>query len=875
MCDLVYGKDYNYIVESMYCEYKLDVDRLKQIIDEYQLCEDRDRQIELLNEFHTLYPEYKSNDLIHINKDRIPNVVNKKIYFVQSPKGPNGLPSIHYSLKEKLLSDFRAKRKEVKNAMEKANHEGNTIESIRLNAKQLAIKVVCNSEYGASNNEHFAHYDPDIAAAVTFAARQLIGFLTCNLESNKLYIDRKFVLSNKKEFTWLINCKCISLSRYEGDDETLFNNRRHTLARLFDSNYNVVENDIIVCNIHKSSVIYQDTDSNYYINEYVIDYFTKNEGADKVDYDRDIKLEKLLDKLISGKIDKIECVECDNIDEYDVENNDYDEYDCDIDNEYDNDKVDNNEQIKTTNQSKSTNSNLICSPSIIDKCMHTMLHHNNLLSNFTEESAHRKPIGLGFEGSFIICRYLNRKKRYYGIKWSEDGTWIPSIKLPNPSAYIPNTDTLITNYTPYWVPKKTVIPQSNGEYIYLDDDKLLHSNVNYLDYVKKYNVKCTGIDLTRRDQYRFINYFHVMILQKDLRLMSYLGNDKWSIFPQHMEMQTVINDVVEKFRNVINKYRDIANFKSAELPDIQFNILDFARTAAYRANKQNIMTDIVARLRNEGKEQYIKDIGERMTYVTLLDEQTREDRLNGKNNVGKVADRSKIVDELLDELRSTYTENTIQNCMNKYDFTDKYTYEQWINAKAIDALDFKYYLECLCKSIALYIIGDIYPVEIKAIDEGKYTAKKANEIVSDLQAKIAKMYVNRYFNSGREISTKFKSVEKSANDMMKKMPKGLKIIQEVYPNICDIRDINLSTKQDLLMKLDKEIDNFQDVYVQMNEIWRNIETDGFSNMNIYSGDDIYEKYKNNKDGLYEQLKLIKFEIVKRQKAVEVLDKLKC
>ena len=37
------------------------------------------------------------------------------------------------------------------------------------------------------------------------------------------------------------------------------------------------------------------------------------------------------------------------------------------------------------------------------------------------------------------------------------------------------------------------------------------------------------------------------------------------------------------------------------------------------------------------------------------------------------------------------------------------TYTRWLNAKLISMLDMKYYLECLAKSTALYIVGDEYP----------------------------------------------------------------------------------------------------------------------------------------------------------------------
>ena len=133
------------------------------------------------------------------------NCKPQKIYFVQSPKdnfetyiGDNytKLPLIHYSLKEHMLSDLRASRKVVKTELEHVvdmidRHEGNINinknEMLRLKAKELAIKVVMNSEYGATGYAMFECYDPDIGAAVTMASRICINQLKHMLDS-KYYI---------------------------------------------------------------------------------------------------------------------------------------------------------------------------------------------------------------------------------------------------------------------------------------------------------------------------------------------------------------------------------------------------------------------------------------------------------------------------------------------------------------------------------------------------------------------------------------------------------------------------------------------------------------------------------------------------------------
>lgn len=713
--------DYDFIVESFKCEYKLDVARLKEIVQTYKITDDKAECSNLQSEFFSLWPECTIKNISEINPSSIPPTITKELFFVQSPKGSNGLPSVHYSLKEKMLSDFRATRKKVKHDEEEAEHADNKVEAIRLHAKQLAIKVVCNSEYGASNNEHFAHYDPDIAAAVTFAARKLIGFLTCNLETDHLYVDRKFISDNQKPFNWLYNAGVIDVQPYRGTDENLFQNRRHVLGRIFDLDYNVVNHDVIQIDIKRSSVVYQDTDSNYYINQHIIDTFTRNPNYPKLlstDFNTPVDLDTAL------------------------------------------------QNQRTDTQHWSTE--LTCSPTIIDLCMHSMLYHNELLANFIADGVNRKPVGLGFEGSFIVCRYLNRKKKYYGVKWSADGTDIPATKLPNELAYT-DSGVLIPDYLPYWIPKKTVIPQPNGEYIKMTDE--LHEvGVNYLDYVKKYNVKCTGVDLVRRDQYKFINWFHVFILQKDLRLMSYEGDGKWHVFPKDSPMVDIIDTVVDRYKTIIKSYNDIAKFIKNE-PPIKFTIFDFAKTAAYRPNKPNsIIAKVVERLKSEAerqldsgipkeetKEKYICGIGERMTYIIIVDETLRKLRAEGRPDTN-TTDRAYIIDEVLDDLKVKYPKEKIENEIKTHDLD--ITYDDWINAKVITMLDDKYYLQCLCKSIALYIIGDKFPNEMKNIDEGLISSAEANELVSKCADKIAKEYVDRFYASNKVVSKNRRNYEK-------------------------------------------------------------------------------------------------------------------
>lgn len=832
---LQYGIDYDYIVESFSCEFKVDKKAIKAILEQYQMSEDEDERAQLLAQFNTLYPEGKCTDLRNVTPDRIPDKVVKTVYFVQSPKGSNGLPSIHYSLKEKMLSDMRAKRSAVKKQMAEAEHKGDKVGAVRFNAKQLAIKVVCNAEYGASGNEFFAHYDPDVAASVTFAARQLIGFLTNNLEADHLYIDQKFYDQNKAEIENLAAIGCIKCQPYTGTPQHLFKERRHVLRRIFDENYNVVCDNVIEVLIKKSTVAYQDTDSNYYFNKYITDYFI---GPPE---------------------------------------------------------------------------NRHCSPDIIDECMHRMLDHNNLLANFARDTVQRRPTGLGFEGSFVVARYLNRKKKYYGFKWSPDGEWIPAKRLSKPEAYVDGNiekGILVDDYDKVWYPKKTVIPMSTGEYIRMDDDKLLRQGVNYLDYVKDYGIKCTGVDLARRDQYMFINYFHIRILKYDLRLMKYLGGGNWEMFSQNEPMMDVITNSIEEFRSTISRFNDIAAFKfdNDTAGTINFRILDFAKNGAYRDNKATATTIVnrikaeVERHPNKFKESLIPREGDRVQFVTILDEATMNERLDGRSATDNVSARSLLVKEhlfnIMSKLYEEYcrsenikpTDLTEVSDEERYDIVfeafkhkceqcsvacdkNKELFDEWLNAKAIAELDFKYYLTCLCKSIALYVLGDFDPVLVKAIDDGEYTPAEAGKLVSKAAEKFAKSQVDKYFRSGRSVLTAYNQVEREVKKYVAKQPVDMNMLYVAFKNLPN--PITPAARNQVAHDINKNIERYRTAVDAMTKIYKSIATNTFLEFKPKPIEvPFYERYRDDLTGLLKQIELCSKKLSIYEKLSRIVDEIK-
>ena len=762
--DLRYGIDYDFIVKSFYCEFKLDTKELKNIQQQYSLSTDRNEKDLLEQRFKELYPECNDEN---IGKSDIPDTVLSKNHYVQSPKREDGLPAVVFSLKGDALSDLRATRDSVKKDMKKAALAGDEVSENRYNAKQLALKVVCNSEYGASDNEYFAHYDPIRASTVTRTARRLINFLTTNLETEDLFVDEKFLKQFNSQITNLKEIEALDIIKLQPEEMIdLIKQRRHCVRRLFDDSYNLIQNNIFRIHMKPSIVCYQDTDSNYYKNEYIADYYTKCDG------------------------------------------------------------------------------DFVCDPETIDQCMHSMLAHNELMAGFVKHSINNRPYSLGFEGAFIVCRYLNRKKKYYGIKWGDDAELRLTARLPNEQAYDPETGFLIEDYSPFWVPKKTVIPQPNGDYIYIDADKLLHQGVNYLDYVHDQDVKCTGVDLARRDQFKFINFFHIVILQKDLRVMKYDGYGSWTTFAKDEPMEHIIDNVVETFHKIILQYQSIAELETDQLPEYDFNILDFAKNSAYRVGKQNAVTQIVKRLQREGKNQYIPGIGERMTFVTVLDENTKQWRSEGKAKQTNTSERSYVVQEILDKLHIDYPESEFKQLKESIgDKIKNLTYDDYINAKAICLLDIKWYLEYLCKSIALYIVGDKFPNEIKKIDEGEILPKDAGLLITKLQEKISKEYVLKYFPRDKTYAQKVRQQEKQnklaiqadRSDLVKR-----------YPNI-DFDNLTLDQYNLINGDLSRANENYSTLLKYQQEVFRSVSTDKFFKPKYKNPlkQEIYEKYRLN------------------------------
>ena len=711
---------YDYVVESFYTEYKLDVDTLNDIIKEYRITTSESERFKLLMQFKRLYPEFKGDTLSgNIN---IPPTVKKQVYFVQPPRNKEtGRALVYYSLKSRMLTTLRDHRGEVKKLMKAAKKAGDNVLASRYNAMQNAIKVIMNTEYGASGNKLFAHYDPDIAGAVTYLSRTLIHFLTRTLEeSTTMYVDERFYNENKQLIDKLQSIQCIqSVDKPILTNEAIFKNRVRVIRRVFDDEYNVLTNDLWCIHIEKSQVIYQDTDSNYYINPYIQKYYNRKDMT----------------------------------------------------------------------------------PTDIKECMVSMMAHNTLINNFAIATINRTPIGLGFEGAFIVCRYFYRKKKYYGKKYEEDML-----------ATIPEGE--------QWTPTRSCEPLPNGDYIYLDN-KLLLGNanivahgksrletseatpkvVNFLDYINGQGIKCTGVNLARRDQYKFINYYHMVVIKDDMKLIARDKDNKW-YKTTPASMKDSVRKITDRFREVAQQYELIARGEDDTFPKDNFKLIDFSRPLPYRKAKQGRAKSIVERMVESETDlkDFIPEDGERINVVVILDEETRQLRLTGVAGMGNVAGRSRTVEELL---ASTRKDNPGDS-------------EELINAKACAQLDFKYYMKSLADAMALYVVDEYYPDYIRRINEGYYeTEAEIEKVVDMLQKKIGAIILQEYYPSKTSVKSTLSKCDRDGIADVKRefktYAKGVsydnstyKYTKKLIDNARTLSDEDIvSRKNEIISKLEK------------------------------------------------------------------------
>ena len=563
-----------YLVEEFFSQYKLDADLIMKTIYANDV-----------TGFYSLWPEGDFNLCVSAYRNggsiNIPPHIIKSNFIIQSPKNDIGDRIIHFSCNEVMLTKLRGARNYAKKKCSEAKKAGNVVEALRWNAVQLAIKTLMNSQYGVTGSDLSPLFEPDIAAGVTMGGRQCIQFLTKLLESNEFhYIDD--IVYSKLDIKDLIEIGMIQCGEVSLEEVRNFimndydGSRVRVNARLWRYVQNIRDNfertsipqKAYKIMIKPSKVLYQDTDSNYYKNEYIYNYATEN----------------------GTKI----------------------------------------------------------SPEIIDKMMRYMLKHNRAMTVMIEELIGRLPLTTGFEGSFIIERLMPKKKNYCGIQWSPDGDYIPSIK--------------------------DITPKDNGEYIHIDPDMFNNPYFNIEDIIKKQHVKCTGIDLVRRDKYPFVNYIHATVLIEDMKVMKKDANGNWiSCFNPN------ITDVINMIINRWNDYcREIQHGIKSD--KYSFPIIAFAKSCEYNGDTRNaaksVLLNHIAYMKKKGITLSENDLFKNGDIIRFI--VRRPERADIKD---QVSDRYMLYEDFIDE------------CNND-------------EAMMMKLIDVKYYTEALVKSLMGYTVND-------------------------------------------------------------------------------------------------------------------------------------------------------------------------
>lgn len=747
-------------VEQLFSEYKLDQKRIMSIKNEYlKFSADtpvynsiRKSLLKTLSQLVHPFETYKTNEdgSLHILSDsereeyilelmtgkiKFPQTVTIPVFFCQSPKDADDFPIIHYSLKEKMLSDFRAKRKAVKKRMK--DHGITPTEKIQLSAKEKAIKVVMNSEYGQTGSDLFAHFDSDIGAAVTFASRHCIGELTSCLYSEHFYVDSSY-LQDKDLNTLLkqgigkieeiIYTPTFNLTK-EGTQRTETTwNRIKKLC--FDENENFVKDcdeyheidwrlpprritvrdvyddlkakyladpsapvKVFRITLPKSELVYQDTDSNYYTNETII---------------------KMWDKF---------------------------------------------------------------NPDTINEIMQTLYVHNCLLARLIPDIIHRRPIGVGWEGAFIVARYLNKKKKYYGKKWLEEGM-SSKIKMLRPHDYkfneyelghviketsegklieydwrnLPDDyeDYLNTFDHGHFNTYSSTIPYKNGDYFKASN---VGNSIDHLDFVNNNGIKCTGVDLARREQYKFINYNNLLIYQNDLRYLP-LTDSTEPFTNSKLEIDNFINKDKQPLKDVValllkNFYEQVKDMTGDVFKGC-YPLEFFVKQKSYKEDKSTEMQDVVKKMEKDLEDENLEFMHDKLkTVIPKHGERHGYVCIDEFNDLGIVVPSSNVKDMAysIDHMRLRFCKGL--------DYTDDIPKRIEMDEPIFRNLNYHYYFETLATVLCNYIVIEERPEIIEYLD-GTYedahpeaTEKEIKNLmdkeIDHVKNSLAEVFINKYF----------------------------------------------------------------------------------------------------------------------------------
>lgn len=543
----------------------------------------------------------------------------KELYFVQNYSDQNidfntfkeNSNDDRKSLKGIMLFDLRQLRNNAKKELAKfkqiiSNTDKNKYDSmelehykrecIRFKAKELSYKILSNSEYGAAGSKYFSHYDPDIAACVTDSSRRLISFLKYILETgiyligedDLIEIFHKNYINNFIIYEEINNDDNIIIDSYIPKTWIFINNYKNNKKY-----YKLI--------LPKSKVIYQDTDSNYYINDFIVQYIkTKYNNCDQ----------EILDNHI----------------------------------------------------------------------MNAMFEYNELIAYLCKNIINRNPINVGFEGAFIVARYFNVKKKYYGYKWEPN----MNIKL-----------------------------YQNKYYFDINIKDIINSDIDLIDYINSKGVKITGIDLARRDQYRYINLFHISILHEDLSI----DNDSDEL------LINIIIEMIKDFRFELfltNNYSLLLFVKNIKLKYLSSRYIK-AKNLDSEKDKQND---------EDKKDLFIKNIAYhiRNKLIKKIDK-LKEIRNKDNTIINEINKLTQMLPTINQSFGYVIYGDAYNNGINISELAEIYDQDDK-NWKS--KLNFVYYISSLMAAITPYIINEYISIIDRKFNNEKDEIEHIKKIIKDI-----------------------------------------------------------------------------------------------------------------------------------------------
>lgn len=137
----------------------------------------------------------------------------RMVYYIQSRRDAKGTVIDDYSIFRYMLGGLRNERKRIRGEnsnwskrldelkrnplpdakQQEAELAVANVQCVSTNAAQLSVKTVMNACYGILNNNKFPTNDPESAGCITFCARRLVGFLRRLLGSNRIVLPKHIV----------------------------------------------------------------------------------------------------------------------------------------------------------------------------------------------------------------------------------------------------------------------------------------------------------------------------------------------------------------------------------------------------------------------------------------------------------------------------------------------------------------------------------------------------------------------------------------------------------------------------------------------------------------------------------------------------------